>query len=215
MEEKTKIPTCLTNDANAAAYAEMLYGNAKGMKNFALITLGTGLGSGIIVDGKILYGNDGLAGEFGHTIAIRDGRLCACGRKGCLETYVSATGIVKTTKDLLKNKTTKSLLRKTPSLNAENIYIAALKKDIIAIEAFQITGEILGKQLADFIALFSPEAVILSGGLAKAHDILIPIIKNSLNENILDIFKNKTKIIPSALLEKNAGLLGAAALVNN
>ena len=210
-KENTGIETKLTNDANAAAYAEMIYGNAKQMKNFVVVTLGTGLGSGIIVNGEMLYGSTGFAGEFGHIIINENGRQCGCGRKGCLETYASATGIVKTANELLTQ--TNSVLNKIPNFEAKDIFSAALSGDEVALKSIEFTGKILGKSIADYTALFSPEAVFLTGGLAKAHSLLIPAIENSMNDNMLKIFNNTVEILPSKLIDDNAGLLGAAAMM--
>lgn len=211
LKEQTGLDTKLTNDANAAAYAEMIYGNAIGMKNFVVVTLGTGLGSGIVVNGSMLYGSTGFAGELGHTVIIENGRQCACGHKGCLETYASATGIVTTAKELLLQN--KSVLSKIENFESKDIFSAALSGDKVAIEAIEYTGEILGKSLTDYIALFSPEAVFLTGGLARAHSLLIPSIENSIDNNILKIFKDSVKVLPSKLINENAGLLGAAAMI--
>ncbi len=210
-EQNTGLKTKLTNDANAAAYAEMIYGNAKQMKNFIVITLGTGLGSGIIVNGKMLYGSTGFAGELGHVIINEKGRQCGCGRKGCLETYVSATGIIKTTKELLTQSN--SVLKKTANFEAKDIFSAALNGDKLALKAIEFTSKILGKAIADYTALFSPETVFLTGGLAKSHSLLIPSIKSAMNNNMLKIFKNTVEIIPSKLIDDNAGLFGAAAMM--
>ncbi len=213
-EKKIGLPTKLTNDANAAAYAEMLYGGAKNMSEFVVVTLGTGLGTGIVVNGKMLYGHTGFGGEFGHTIVFPEGgRACGCGRSGCLETYVSATAIVKTAYELLDSSSQKSSLREIKNIHSKDIFQAAKMGDDIALEAMRFTGSILGKQLADYVSLFSPEAIFLTGGLAKAYSILIPYIEKSLNENMLKIFKGSVKILPSSLIDKNAGMLGAAALV--
>ena len=213
-EKKTKIKSKLTNDANAAAYAEIIYGGAKKMKDFLVITLGTGLGSGIVVNGQILYGFTGFAGELGHTIVENNGRECGCGRKGCLETYVSATGIVNTMHQFLDSSKKESSLKIIKDFDSKDIFIAAKNGDECALKAINYTGTILGKALADYVALFSPEAIFLTGGLAKAHSLLIPTIEKSMNENMLKIFLNKVKIYPSGLLEKNSGLLGAAGLVS-
>ena len=210
-KENVGLETKLTNDANAAAYAEMIYGNAKQMKNFVVVTLGTGLGSGIIVNGEMLYGSTGFAGEFGHIIIDENGRQCGCGRKGCLETYASATGIVKTANELLKQ--TDSVLNKIPSFEAKDIFSAALSGDEVALKSIEFTGKMLGKAIADYSALFSPEAVFLTGGLAKAHSLLIPAIINAMDNNMLKIFKNTVEILPSKLINDNAGLLGAAAMM--
>ena len=211
LKKNTGIETKLTNDANAAAYAEMIYGNAKQMKNFVVVTLGTGLGSGIIVNGEMLYGSTGFAGEFGHIIIDENGRQCGCGRKGCLETYASATGIVKTANELLTQ--TDSILNKIPNFEAKDIFSAALSGDEVALKSIEFTGKMLGKAIADYTALFSPEAVFLTGGLAKAHSLLIPAIENAMNDNMLKIFKNTVEILPSKLIDDNAGLLGAAAMM--
>lgn len=210
--EKTGINTKLTNDANAAAYAEMIYGGAKEMNDFLVVTLGTGLGSGIVINRNILYGSTGFAGELGHTIVENNGRDCGCGRKGCLETYASATGIVKTINNYLELSKKDSSLRALDNIESEDIFEAAVNGDEYANKAIEYTGTILGRHLADYIALFSPEAIFLTGGLAKAHSLLIPVIEKAMDENILKIFKNTVKIYPSDLIEQNAGLLGAAAL---
>jgi len=208
------IPIALTNDANAAALGEMLFGVAKGMKNFIEITLGTGLGSGIVVNGKLVYGHDGFAGELGHVIVKENGRKCGCGRKGCLETYASATGIVTTVFELLKNSND-SVLKNYSSekLNSKIIFEAAKNNDKIALEAFDFTAKILGKAIANAVAITSPEAIILFGGLAKAGNLLFPFVKKYMEENILNIFKNKVKILPSGLEESDAAILGSAALI--
>jgi len=210
--EKTGINTKLTNDANAAAYAEMIYGGAQEMNDFLVVTLGTGLGSGIVINRNILYGSTGFAGELGHTIVENNGRECGCGRKGCLETYASATGIVKTINNYLELSKKDSSLRSLEVIESEDIFEAAVEGDDYANKAIEYTGTILGKHLADYIALFSPEAIFLTGGLAKAHSLLIPSIEKAMDENILKIFKNTVKVYPSVLMEQNAGLLGAAAL---
>ncbi len=213
LKQKTGLQTKLTNDANAAAFAEKLFGGAKKMNNFLVVTLGTGLGSGIFVNGKILYGSTGFAGELGHVTAIEGGRKCGCGKNGCLETYVSATGIVKTAKEFLALGKPDSELLKTESFEAKDIFIAAQKGDKLAYKAIKYTGEILGKSLADYVALFSPEAIFLTGGLAKAHSLLIPEAEKVMNENMLKVFRGSVKILPSNLIKQNAGILGAAALV--
>lgn len=213
-KKKTGIKSKLTNDANAAAYAEMIYGGAKKMSNFLVVTLGTGLGSGIVVNGKVLYGYTGFAGELGHTIVENNGRDCGCGRKGCLETYASATGIVNTIQQFLNSSKKESTLRTIPNIESENIFLAATNDDECALKAIEYTGTILGKALADYVALFSPEAIFLTGGLAKAHSLLIPATEKAMNENILKIFRDTVKIYPSELLGQNAGLLGAAAMIS-
>ena len=208
------VPVVLTNDANAAAVGEMIYGAAKGMDDFIIITLGTGLGSGLVVNGKVVYGHDGFAGEIGHTIYDPNGRLCACGRKGCLETYASATGIKRTVIELLRNDNT-SILNKIPEekLNSKDIYEAAVKGDKIALEAFDYTAQILGLKLADSIAYTSPEAIFLFGGLALSGDYILKPTKKYMEENLLKIYKDKIKLELSGLMGKNAAILGAAALI--
>lgn len=213
LQEKTGLRTKLTNDANAAAYAEMIYGSAKSMSDFLVVTLGTGLGSGIVVNQQMLYGFTGFAGELGHTKALDNGRPCGCGRNGCLETYVSATGITKTINEMLTLSKKDSILRNIPKLDSKAIFEAALLKDELALKAIDYTGTILGKHLADYVAIFSPEAIFLTGGLAKAHSLLIPSVEKAMNENLLKIFRGTVKIYPSALIDNNAGLLGAAALM--
>ncbi len=215
LNQNFHVNMALTNDANAAAMGEMIYGAAKGMKDFIVITLGTGLGSGIVVDGKVVYGHDGFAGEVGHTIYDPQGRLCGCGRKGCLETYASATGMKKTVIEFLSKTSEKSLLSSIPEkdLNSKIIYEAAVKGDKIALEAFDYTARILGLKLADSVAYTSPEAIFLFGGLALAGDYILKPTKKYMEENILQIFKNKVKLEISGLMGKNAAVLGAAALI--
>ncbi len=205
----------LTNDANAAAIGEMIYGGAKGMKNFIMITLGTGVGSGIVVNGEMLYGHDGFAGEIGHTIVDPNGRDCGCGRKGCLETYTSAPGIKRTVFELLSTSIDPSVLRDVSfhDLSAKMIDEAARKNDTIAIEAFEYTGEVLGLKLADAIAHTSPEAIFLFGGLAQAGDLIFEPVKRYMEEQLLNIYKNKVKVLPSKLPPGEAAVLGASALV--
>ncbi len=217
IKEYYDIPVYLTNDANAAAIGEMIYGGAKELKDFIMITLGTGLGSGIVVNGNLVYGHDGFAGELGHVIVKDNGRVCGCGRRGCLETYCSATGIKQTVKELLaENKYNSSLNTEGfDSLSGKDISWAAKMGDELALKAFELTGEILGKALANFVAFSSPEAIFLFGGLSLAGDLIFkPTIKN-MEENLLHIYRNKVKIIPSQLNENSAAILGAAALVWN
>lgn len=213
-EKRLGFPVRLTNDANAAAIGEMTYGAAQGMKNFIVITLGTGVGSGIVINGQLVYGHDGFAGELGHTIIRRDGRLCGCGRKGCLETYCSATGVSRTAKELLENSNEPSLLRElnTDNITSLDVAIAAGKGDKIANEIFQFTGQLLGEALADFAAFSSPEAFIFFGGLTKAGELLMKPIRESYDKNVLKIFKGKAKIIVSQLKDSDAAVLGASAL---
>lgn len=209
------IPVVLSNDANAAALGEMMFGGAENMKDFILITLGTGLGSGIVVNGNVVYGHDGFAGELGHIIAVDDGRQCACGNRGCLETYASATGIKRTVFELLSEYTDNSDLRKITyeDLTAKMITEAAQKGDRIAIKAFEITGKILGKNLANAVAFSSPEAIFLFGGLAAAGDFIFKPTKEHMEKNLLNLFRNKVKLLPSGLQDKNAAVLGAAGLI--
>jgi len=209
------IPVVLTNDANAAALGEMMYGGARSMRDFIVITLGTGLGSGIVVNGNVVYGHDGFAGELGHVTAVENGRLCGCGRKGCLETYVSATGIRRTVVELLARMNEESNLRKIPfeELSSKKISGAAEKGDRIALKAFEITGKILGKNLADTVALFSPESIFLLGGLASAGDLIFKPTSEYMEKNLFKVFRNKVKILPSGLTGANAAVLGAAGLI--
>ena len=214
---KFAMPAALTNDANAAAVGEMMYGAAKGMKDFIMITLGTGVGSGIVANGQIIYGHDGFAGELGHNIIIPGGRLhWGTGAHGSLEAYASATGVVLTAKEFLNNNPEQpSSLRNIPDteLNAKAIYDAAIKKDNIAIDVYTFTGKILGQALANFIMFSSPEAIILFGGLTKAAELLLTPTRKYMEENLLPIFQNKVKLICSQLNESDAAILGASALV--
>lgn len=213
-EEKLGIPAALTNDANAAAVGEMTYGAARGMKEFIMITLGTGVGSGIVINGQMVYGHDGFAGELGHVTVRREGRVCGCGRKGCLEAYCSATGVARTTREILAARTEPSLLRNTPaeSITSKDVYDAAVQGDEIAKEIFNFTGTLLGEALANFIAFSSPEAIILFGGLAKAGSFIMEPIQKAIDENVLNIFKGKTKLLVSELKDSDAAVLGASAL---
>ena len=214
---KFAVPAALTNDANAAAVGEMMYGAAKGMKDFIMITLGTGVGSGIVTNGQLIYGHDGFAGELGHNIIIPGGRLhWGTGAHGSLEAYASATGVVLTAKEYLDtNPGQPSLLRKIPAkkLDAKAIYEAALKKDKLAIDVYNFTGKVLGMALANFVMFSSPEAIILFGGLARAGDLLITPTRKHMEENLLPIFRDKVKLIFSQLNESDAAILGASALV--
>lgn len=214
-EARYKLPAVLTNDANAAALGEMLFGSAKGMKHFIEITIGTGLGSGIVVNGEVLYGHDGFAGEIGHTIAKSGGRRCSCGRFGCLETYVSGRGMRQTINELLSASFEKSKLRDlSPNkITSKHVFEAAKKGDPIALEAFEYTGRRLGKALADTVAHLSPEAIFIFGGVARAGDLLLEPTIRHFEDNVLHIYKNKVKILPSGLNNRNAAILGAAALL--
>jgi glucokinase len=209
------VPIVLTNDANAAAIGEGLYGGAIGMRDFIIITLGTGLGSGIVANGELIYGFDGFAGELGHTIVVPNGRQCGCGRKGCLENYASATGIKRTAFELMCNMIVESELRKYSyqELTSEKIYEAAIQNDPVALKAFEFTGNMLGAQLANAVAYTTPEAIFLFGGLANAGEILFKPTRESFENNLLDVYKNKIKILPSGLQHKNIAVLGAAALI--
>lgn len=211
------IPVKLTNDANAAAMGEMKYGAAKGMNDFVEITLGTGVGSGIVANGQLIYGHDGFAGELGHVIIDRseNARLCGCGRKGCLEAYCSAPGIVRTAKEYLKNEATPSDLRSIPleDITAYAISKAAHAGDALAIKVFEHTAELLGKACADFAAFSSPEAFVFFGGPMKSADLLMPTIIETYNDEVLPVFRGKAKFIVSSLMDRNSAVLGAAALV--
>ena len=264
-EERLGIPTALTNDANAAAIGEMTYGAARGMKDFIMITLGTGVGSGIVINGQMVYGHDGFAGELGHVIARRDGRVCGCGRKGCLETYCSATGVARgivingqmvyghdgfagelghviirrengrlcgcgrhgcletycsatgvarTAREFLTARTEPSLLRSIPAENitSKDVYDAAVQGDKLAQDIFDFTGNILGEAIADAIAFSSPEAIILFGGLAKSGDYIFKPIQKAIDDNVLNIYKGKAKLLMSELKDSDAAVLGASAL---
>ncbi|MBQ5750363.1 MAG: ROK family protein, partial [Bacteroidaceae bacterium] len=215
LREKFGLPVAITNDANAAAIGEMTYGAARGMKDFIMITLGTGVGSGIVVNGQLLYGHDGFAGELGHvTMRRENGRLCGCGRKGCLEAYASATGVARTVREYLETRTDASLLRNLPieSITSKDVYDAAMAGDELAREVFDFTGEMLGEAFADFIAFSSPQAIILFGGLTKAGDLIMRPIRESLERNVMRNFKGKTEILFSQLKEGDAAVLGASAL---
>jgi glucokinase len=215
INDKTGLPVTLTNDANAAAIGEMTYGVARGMKDFIVITLGTGVGSGIVVGGNLVYGHDGFAGELGHVIVRREnGRLCGCGRHGCLEAYTSATGVARTARELLVSRTEKSLLRDIDAelITSKDVYDAAVKGDKLSLEIFEKTGTILGEAFADFIAFSSPEAIILFGGLARSGDLIMEPIQRALDENVLKVFAGKTKLLFSQLKESDAAVLGASAL---
>lgn len=211
------VQVLITNDANAAAIGEGVFGNAKGMKDYVVITLGTGLGSGIVSNGEMIYGHDGFAGEYGHIMVDSrvTGRECGCGRRGCLEAYASATGIKRTAFELMATLNCDSELRDTPysKFEAVMLSIAADKGDVIAKEAFRYTGEVLGKALADLVATTSPEAIILFGGLAKAGKHIFEPTKWYMEENMLPTFKNKVQLLPSGIEGKNAAILGSSALI--
>lgn len=213
--DKFGIPTAVTNDANAAAIGEMTYGVARGMKDFIMITLGTGVGSGIVVNGNMVYGADGLAGELGHVSVRRNGRRCGCGKHGCLETYCSATGVANSAREFLEaRKEEESLLRKLPleELTSKDVYDAAVAGDKIAKDVFEYSGKILGEALADFATFTSPEAFIIFGGLAKSGDLLMKPLREAFEANCLPMHKGKIKILLSDLKESDAAVLGASAL---
>lgn len=217
MKEHFDIPVAITNDANAAALGELAFGSAQGMKNFIVITLGTGLGSGIVVDGKMLYGEHGLAGELGHMVVKPNGRECSCGKAGCLETYVSAGGLKRTVFDLLGHSRAKSKLRDYSfnNLTAKQISEMAMENDPIALNAFYKTGEILGQAFVNIVLCYNPEAIILFGGLVDSGDLLLQPAKNFYEKGILDIYKNKVKILKSGLQSGKAAVLGASTLISN
>ena len=213
--KKLGIPVALTNDANAAAIGEMTYGVARGMKNFIVITLGTGVGSGIVVKGQLLYGSDGFAGELGHVIMCREnGRSCGCGRSGCLEAYCSATGVARTAREMLNTTQEPSLLRelKPEDITSLDVSIAAGKGDKLAKDIYEFTGEMLGEACANFAAFSAPEAFIFFGGLTKAGDLLMEPIKRSYNEHVLKIYKGKAMFLISGLEGSSAAVLGASAV---
>ena len=216
LEDRVGIPVALTNDANAAAIGEMTYGAARGMKDFIVITLGTGVGSGIVVNGQLVYGSDGFAGELGHVIIRREnGRVCGCGRKGCLEAYTSATGVARTAREYLENKKdVETQLRNIPidEITSKDVFDAAIAGDELAKDIFNITGTMLGEAFADFVSFSSPEAIILFGGLTKAGDLIMDPIKKSMEDNLLTIYKGKVSLIFSELKESDAAVLGASAL---
>lgn len=207
------IPVALTNDANAAAVGEMTYGAARGMKNFIMITLGTGVGSGIVINGEVVYGHDGFAGELGHVRFIRNnGRLCGCGRTGCLEAYCSAIGVAKTAREWLEMSDEPSLLRSLDNITSKDVYDAAKEGDELALRVFTYTGHMLGNAFADFITFSAPEAIVLFGGLARSKEFLTAPILEAMNGNVLDIWKDKVKLVYSSLKESDAAILGASAL---
>lgn len=216
IEDKFKLPVTLTNDANAAAIGEMMYGAAKGMNDFIMITLGTGVGSGIVANGKLVYGHDGFAGELGHTIIIPDGRMHdGTGKKGSLESYASATGVRLTTLELLEKSDQPSWLRNVPvdEIDSKKVYDAAMEGDELAKSIFEYTGKILGLALANFVMFSSPEAIVLFGGLTKAGDLILKPTRESMEEHLIQVFQNKVKILVSHLKESDAAILGASALV--
>jgi glucokinase len=217
LEQKNNVPVFITNDANAAAMGEMIFGGARGMKDFIVLTLGTGLGSGIAVNGNVVYGSTGFAGELGHTIIVPGGRECGCGRRGCYETYASASGLVRTVLNLLSEMRGESTLRDLPpsQLTSKKIVEEAEKGDMIALAAINYTAEMLGLGIINAITFSSPEAVFLFGGLVKAGELLLSPVRKYVDQNIMPIFKGTVKILPSGISEANAAVLGAAALAWN
>ena len=215
VSEKFGIPVAITNDANAAAIGEMTYGAARGLKDFIMITLGTGVGSGIVINGQLIYGHDGFAGELGHVIMKRNnGRLCGCGRTGCLEAYCSATGVARTAREFLEARSDESMLRNIPTedITSKDVYDAAIAGDKLAKDIFEFTGNMLGEAFADFTVFSAPEAIILFGGLAKSGELLMKPLRNSMEKNMLSIWKGKVKVLLSELKEADAAVLGASAL---
>lgn len=214
--DRLGLKVAVTNDANAAAMGEMYYGAAKGMKNFIVLTLGTGIGSGIVINGEMVYGHDGFAGELGHVTMVRgeEGRLCGCGRKGCLETYCSATGVSRTAREFLEKDNRPSMLRDLDPAKIESydVYKAAVAGDEIAKEIFEFTGKMLGEACADMAVFSSPEVFIFFGGLAKSGDVIMEPIERSYNAHVMPIFRNKAKFLVSPLEGAGAAVLGAAAL---
>jgi hypothetical protein len=207
------LPVALTNDANAAAVGEMTYGAARGMKDFIMITLGTGVGSGIVIGGNVVYGHDGFAGELGHTCAVRyNGRTCNCGKTGCLETYASATGVTRTVREWLELTDEPSMLRSLDVITSKDVYDAAKEGDKLALKVFDFTGRILGRAFADFVAFSAPEAIVLFGGLARAKEFLYEPMKAAMDENLMHLWKGKIDIVFSQLKESDAAILGASAL---
>lgn len=211
---RLNIPVAITNDANAAAMGEMIYGEAVGMKNFVELTLGTGVGSGIVANGQLIYGCDGFAGELGHMVVEPEGRPCGCGRKGCLETYCSATGVVRTTMAMLEESTEPTLLRDIPreELSSYEVYKAAMAGDAMAKEVFRQTGRRIGVACANIATFLSPEAFIFFGGLAQAGDLLFRPMEEAYNENVLSLYKGKAKFLKSGLDGAKAAVLGASAI---
>ena len=215
LSDKFGLPVSITNDANAAAIGEMTYGVARGLKDFIMITLGTGVGSGIVINGQVVYGHDGFAGELGHMIVKHtNGRLCGCGRSGCLETYCSATGVARSAREFLEIRDQPSMLRDLDieSITSKDVYDAAIAGDELAKDVFEYTGKILGEALADFTVFSSPEAFVLFGGLAKSGELLFRPVRDHMEKNMLSIYKGKVKVLASELKEADAAVLGASAL---
>jgi glucokinase len=206
-------PALLTNDANAAAMGEMLFGNAKDVKDFVTITLGTGVGSGVIVNGNLVYGHDGFAGEYGHIRIIPEGRLCGCTRRGCLETYCSSTGVVRSIEELDSENKAFSSLMMMENPSAKNVFDEADDGDLFAKEIVDYTARLLGSALADYACFSSPKAYVLFGGIAQHSGDFAKKVKLYMEENILVIYKNKIEIRISSLHDRNAAVLGTAAHV--
>ncbi len=215
LEEATGLHVRITNDANAAARGEHTYGVARGIDDFIMITLGTGVGSGIISHGRLVYGHDGFAGELGHVCVVRDGRQCNCGLKGCLETYASAMGVARTAREFLQKDSRESLLRKIDpqSISSKDIYDAAVQGDELAKEIFLYTGRILGHALGDFVKFSSPQAIVLFGGLTKSREFFHDEMVRAMNDNLMQIWKDKIQILYSSLKESDAAILGASSMV--
>lgn len=211
------LPVTVTNDANAAAMGEMAYGVTKDIRNFIMITLGTGVGSGIIIDGKILYGHDGFAGELGHICAVPGGRKCNCGLEGCLETYASAMGVARTARQMLQEDSRDSLLRQLDpeKISSKDVYDAARQGDALSLEIFNYTGTLLGRAFADFVKFSAPEAIVIFGGMAKSKEFFHEPLVKAMNDNLMKVWKNKIKILYSSLKESDAAILGASALAWN
>lgn len=217
LKEKTGVPVWITNDANAAAMGEMIFGGARGMKDFIIFTLGTGLGSGIVINGQLVYGHTGFAGELGHTVLVQNGRECGCSRRGCAETYASASGLVRTVFHLMSEIKDESVLRNLPpsEVTSKRIVEEAEKGDRIALEAINYTARMLGMSIINAIVFSSPEAVFLFGGLVKAGELLLAPVRKYVDDNVMPIFRGTVKILPSGISESNAAVLGAAALAWN
>jgi Transcriptional regulator/sugar kinase len=213
LKDNLQVPVTVTNDANAAAMGEMTYGAARGMKDFIMLTLGTGVGSGIVVNGQLVYGHDGFAGELGHTCVVRyNGRQCGCGKTGCLEAYCSATGVARTAREWLNMSDEPSMLRSSTLIKSKDVYEAAKLGDKLAIEVFNFTGTILGRSCADFVAFSAPEAIVFFGGLANAWEFIEKPIREAMEANLLSVWKGKVALIHSALKESDAAILGASSL---
>lgn len=217
MKEKIDVPVVITNDANAAALGEMIFGGAKNMKDFIVLTLGTGLGSGVVINGQVVYGHTGFAGELGHVTIVPGGRACGCGKKGCYETYASASGLVRTVLEMLSTMREESSLRDIPpsKLTSKTIAVAAANGDPVAKKAMEYTAEMLGFGIMNAIVFSSPEAIFLFGGLAQAGEMLLAPVRKYVDQNVMPIFKGTYKILPSGIPESNAAVLGSAALAWN